>query len=658
MTQRCNYQVDLVGLWQTCNSNNVALVSRAARFHYNRTSTIGPVVQENSVVDYCRRCQSSSGRLRLRLKAKPLKYNEASLLLSDASVSVVSSTMDANAQQEQVTKDNEKIHRDEANRLLLLEVSRKLLVQASSIEERRSVLDEYEPSWDMCRKLLTILDKNDAPDIALEVCAWRTMCHSQEMKRGSENKSDKAEIAGSFYEGKLTIEKRDVDAEKTILWTKAMKMFSKRRNGALKALRVYDKMKKFNVRMDVVSFNTAIAAAGDCARWKRIASIRKDMDIDGIKPDVYTYMSLLGGCKATGNWKQSIRLFKEMQECDGLMPNVFHYTTLMTTLQRAGAWEESLKAFKKMEEDGIQADVVSYNAAITACAKGGDWQQAWSIFSTMRRNGVEPTVVSYNALISACERCGQVNRALEVFYNMKKRGIECNQVTYNSLILSCGKSGLFDRACEIHQEMKDKGIREDAFTQTALLAACNREGDWKRALVFMSEFRRRGVAPNIVAFNQLITLLGDSLQWKRAIAAWDAMAEEGIEPDVVTYGAMLSALDKAGQWREALDLYDRLLADPSNIKPNLYIYSSVLNACEKGRQWDRATELFKAMLESGNEELVPMSSIAILARKAMYASPAILSALPDPLVTAAKSVVDTGRAARQWIWKSSSVSNE
>jgi pentatricopeptide repeat domain-containing protein 1 len=136
------------------------------------------------------------------------------------------------------------------------------------------------------------------------------------------------------------------------------------------------------------------------------------------------------------------------------------------------------------------------------------------------------------------------------------------------------------------------------------------------------------------------------------------MAEEGIEPDVVTYGAMLSALDKAGQWREALDLYDRLLADPSNIKPNLYIYSSVLNACEKGRQWDRATELFKAMLENGNEELVPMSSIAILARKAMYASPAILSALPDPLVTAAKSVVDTGRAARQWIWKSSSVSNE
>jgi len=647
MAQMYNWHMDLVGLWPPCSSV-ASRVSTAAQYH-NWASTLKPVHEKFMFHYCCGKCRFSSRRI--LLKAKPLKYNEASnVLLNDASISVVSSSMDTNDRQKEMY-DAEKSDEGETNRLLVMEVSRKLLVQASSLVERRSVLDEYEPSWDMCRKLLTILDKQDAPDIALEVCAWRTRCHSQEM----ESATDKIIKAGSFH-GQKSIEKRDVDAEKTILWTKAMKMFSKRRNGALKALRVYDKMKEFNVRMDVVSFNTAIAAAGDCGRWKRIANIRKEMKKSGIKPDGFTYMSLLGGCKATGNWKQSIKLFREMQEYDGLTPNVFHYTTLMTTLQRSGAWEESLKIFKRMEADGIQADVVSYNAAITACAKGSDWQQAWSIFSTMRRNGVEPTVISYNALISACERCGQVNRALEVFYNMKKRGIECNQVTYNTLILSCGKSGLFDRACEIHQEMKDNGIREDAFTQTALLAACNREGDWKRALVFMSEFRNRGVTPNIVAFNQLITMLGDNFQWRRAIAAWDAMAEEGIEPDIVTYGAMLSALEKAGQWREALDLYDRLLADSSNIKPNLYIYSSVLNACEKGRQWDRATELFKAMLEIGNEELVPMSSIAILARKAIYASPAILSALPDPLVTAAKSVVDTGRAARQWIWQSSSSS--
>ena len=115
---------------------------------------------------------------------------------------------------------------------------------------------------------------------------------------------------------------------------------------------------------------------------------------------------------------------------------------------------------------------------------------------------------------------------------------------------------------------------------------------------------------------------------------------------MVTYGALLSTLEKAGKWREALDLYDELLEESPRIEPNIYVYSSVLNACERGRQWDRATKLFKVMMEKGNQELKSMNSFALLARKAMYSSPAVLSAMPDPLVTTAKSVVESGRAAR------------
>jgi pentatricopeptide repeat domain-containing protein 1 len=123
------------------------------------------------------------------------------------------------------------------------------------------------------------------------------------------------------------------------------------------------------------------------------------------------------------------------------------------------------------------------------------------------------------------------------------------------------------------------------------------------------------------------------------------MEDEGIAPDIVTYGAMLSTFEKAGKWRETLDLYDALI--DTDMEPNIYIYSSVLNACEKGRQWDRATTLFKAMMERGDQQL-PMNSIAVLARKAMYASPGVLSAMPDPLVSAAKTVVESGRAARSY----------
>ena len=87
------------------------------------------------------------------------------------------------------------------------------------------------------------------------------------------------------------------------------------------------------------------------------------------------------------------------------------------------------------------------------------------------------------------------------------------------------------------------------------------------------------------------------------------------------------------------------------LKPNVYIFASVLNACERGRKWDRATELFQAMLAAG--DTLPLSTVGVLARKAVYSSPALLSRMPAPLVTAAQAAVETGKAARRWIDRSS-----
>jgi pentatricopeptide repeat domain-containing protein 1 len=523
---------------------------------------------------------------------------------------------------------------------VVVAVTRKLLGGMSVDCAVKELMVELDGA--MCRKILTYLDMQDAPDMAIDVVKYTTMKESQ---------------------GSKSVEWKNSD-EATVLWTKLMKMHMRRRDGgASRALEIYDAMCNHQIAFDVVSFNTALASASTCGKWKKVQEIRAEMKKRNISEDAFTYSSLLGGCKTNGKWRQARKWFAEMEELEGITPNVFHYTTLMTTLQRAGAWKESVEVFNKMERSGVKADVVSYNAAITACAKGEDWQQAWSIFSAMRRDGIEPSVVSYNALLSACERCGQADRAVEVFENMSRRGIACNQVTYNTLISACGKAGKFDVALAINEQMKEQGVREDVFTLTGLISGCSTAGDWRRALALVQQFRTMGVKPNVVVYNQLIsTLGGHPHEWRRALAAWEDMKNEGIVPDVVTYGALISTLEKAGKWREALDLYEELLEESPSIEPNMYIYSSVLNACERGRQWDRATELFQALMvlarkesKHGNQDLngyINMNSISILARKAMYSSPggSVLSAMPDPLVTTAKTVVDSGRAAREMLF--------
>lgn len=521
---------------------------------------------------------------------------------------------------------------------LVVEATRRLL-EGDSIQ--RVVKDmRINLEGTICREILTYLDVQDAPDLGIEVLKYKTLSTTMTTKTSDANIVNTADLWRTSEEA-------------TVLWTKVMKMQMRRRDcGASRALEMYHLMRTHGIPLDVVSFNTALAAASTCGKWKKVQMIRDDMLVQGIEADAFTYSSLLGGCKTNGNWRQARKWFAEMEASTSIEPNVIHYTTLMTTLQRAGAWKESVEVFNKMSSSGVNADVVSYNAAITACAKGEDWQQAWSIFSAMRRDGIEPSVVSYNALLSACERCGQSDRALEVYENMSRRGIACNQVTFNTLISACGKAGRNDAALRVRSEMQAKGIREDVFTLTGLISACGKAGDWRRALSLIQEFRTMGVKPNVVVYNQVISILGDFQEWRRALAAWQDMKEvEGIAPDIVTYGALISALEKAGKWRAALDLYDEMLDD--EIKPNSFIFTSVLNACERGRQWDRATEIFQAlnvMMKEGRvgRDEINMNALSILARRAMYASPAsvVLTAMPDPLVTTAKSVVDSGRAAR------------
>ncbi|KAL4859511.1 Pentatricopeptide repeat-containing protein [Chlorella vulgaris] len=497
-----------------------------------------------------------------------------------------------------------------------------------------------------------------------------------------------------------------------VLRTKLIKMHSRSVPDTTTALALYDEMRRDGILPDAVTFNTCLSAAGLGRHWPRVLALLDDMRAVGVAWDAYTCSALLSACQAAGRWEQALEWFRQAQAMPGLQLNVVHYTTLMSCLQKAGQWEQSMRVYRHMEAASILPDVVAHNAAITACAQGGDWQAAWAVFLSMKQAGLRPSAVSYNALISACERCGQADRALEVFDVMRRRGQHPNAVTYNTLISACAKAGRYAKAQELHAAMVDAGLADDVFTLTALITACERIDHWQGAEDHFLEFQARGVPPNTVAYNRLISALGRGCQWERALAAFHAMQAGGGEavtssssssrsrssssrrrrtgggafrrdssgstpvdaeallaapvsglgssmdgtdagliyascaaakPDRITYGSLIAALERGGQWERALALFEEMQA--AGIQPNGYIFTSLINACEKGGQWERAVKLFRLM--QGQD--IPVDSMAMVARKALYAFPQLIRLMPAPLLQAARATVDSGRAARQWI---------
>lgn len=99
--------------------------------------------------------------------------------------------------------------------------------------------------------------------------------------------------------------------------------------------------------------------------------------------------------------------------------------------------------------------------------------------------------------------------------------------------------------------------------------------------------------------------------------------------------------------RTNFDLQFRELQEmkAAGLSANKYVYSSLIAVCEETNQWEQALEVFEDMKASNIE----LDAVSMAGRKLMYTFPGILQVIPTPFVNAAKIVVKSGRAARQWI---------
>ena len=109
------------------------------------------------------------------------------------------------------------------------------LLGAQSAADVDAALQAGAPDLSQFRRLLTYLDRQNAPDVALEAC--RSMLHLSPTRT----------------------------ADAALIWTKLMQMHSRRRGGAAAALRIYAELCAAGVRPDRVTFNVAISAAGNAS---------------------------------------------------------------------------------------------------------------------------------------------------------------------------------------------------------------------------------------------------------------------------------------------------------------------------------------------------------------------------------------------------------
>ncbi|KAK4404389.1 Pentatricopeptide repeat-containing protein, chloroplastic [Sesamum angolense] len=133
--------------------------------------------------------------------------------------------------------------------------------------------------------------------------------------------------------------------------------------------------------VDVISYNTIIAAYGKNKYLKNMSAAVKKMQFDGFSVSLEAYNCMLDVYGKEGWIEEVAGVLTELKEC-GIRPDLCSYNTLIKAYGIAGMVEDAVALVKEMRENGIEPDRITYANLITALRKNDMYLEAvkWSLW--------------------------------------------------------------------------------------------------------------------------------------------------------------------------------------------------------------------------------------------------------------------------------------
>ncbi|PKA50855.1 Pentatricopeptide repeat-containing protein [Apostasia shenzhenica] len=233
-----------------------------------------------------------------------------------------------------------------------------------------------------------------------------------------------------------------------------------------KARNLFDSMPQ----KDVVSWSTMISGYTKHACFSDALALFSRMQIEGIKPDETTLVSILSACTNLSALEQGKWVHSYLKKHEYTI-NVFLGTTLIDMYMKCGCTETAIEVFNGMDDKGTS----TWNAVILGLAINGFFEEALNKFSDMERHGVVPNEITFVVVLGVCRHGGLVNEGRKHFNAMKQvYNMKPNIKHYGCMVDLLGRAGLLVEAEDLITNMP---IVPDVATWGALLGACRKHGN-------------------------------------------------------------------------------------------------------------------------------------------------------------------------------------
>ncbi|XP_015886020.2 pentatricopeptide repeat-containing protein At1g71490 isoform X1 [Ziziphus jujuba] len=398
-------------------------------------------------------------------------------------------------------------------------------------------------------------------------------------------------------------------------------------------------------------WNMLISSYVRYGEFSQALSVYKQMVNKGIRPDNFTYPSVLKACGELMDIGFGMEVHKSI-EASSLQWSLFVHNALVSMYGRLGLIDVAHQMFDKMPD----RDAVSWNAIISAYASRGMWNEAIQLFKRMQEESMEVNIITWNTIAGGYLRTGNFKGALELLSRMRSRGAQLDSValiiglgacshigviklgkeihgfairngtyeydnfknvlitmysrckdlrhaytlfrlieekstvTWNSMLSSYAHMDLAEEASSLFREMLRSGIKPNYVTIASILPLCARVANLSHGKEFHCYImKRKGFGDYLLLWNALVDMYARSGKVLEAKRVFDSLTKR----DEVTYTSMIAGYGMLGEGQAALKLFEEM--NRLQIKPDHVTLVAVLSACSHSGLVTQGQMVFEKM---------------------------------------------------------------
>ncbi|XP_061374926.1 pentatricopeptide repeat-containing protein At1g09900-like [Gastrolobium bilobum] len=312
---------------------------------------------------------------------------------------------------------------------------------------------------------------------------------------------------------------------------------------------------------------------------------------------VFSLNAILGVLVRANRVNLAMAIYDQVVAEDVVKPDVFTYTTMIRGFCKMGMVESAGKVFDEMR---CEPNVITYNTMIHGFCKKGDMEGAKRVFNRLvESKSCEPDVVTFTTLIDGHSKKGEFQEALNCMKEMLERGCHPNVLTYNALIEGLCLSGYVDEARRMMTRMRLNGLKDNITTNTSILKGFCILGKSDDAIKHLKDMVSRGLNPDVKACHVIVNEYCKIRKSNEAVSLLRGMGARGIKPSVSSFNAVFRVLVAEGKLEEAVLLLKQM--PQMGCSPNFLSYSIVIcGLCEVKGRMQQVEELVWDMLQNGH----------------------------------------------------------